>query len=245
MDFLMMRCEVDVVKKILRVFVAGDEIDRRFIPCDLPFDPEDLLSSKDLEDLVSKLSPRPYHSILRSSLKSTGFGTASLENTLDLWYFTELMRVLRRAGAKGAVEFLKKQADVANLMWIYRARILFGLESERVVGYLLPIGRLSRETLREMASVKDEEEYLKKLADLGYEVKLEGRVPSEFLLERVMVRYLVREAKKLLRNKLNGFDMLVGYLHLLEYELRNITTVIETVRYRLEPEVAKAYLIRG
>ena len=60
-----------------------------------------------------------------------------------------------------------------------------------------------------------------------------------------MESYLYGEFSRMVRDYQRDFDMVIGYLHLLEYEMRNIVTVIEAVRYKLDREIAKNYLIRG
>ncbi len=245
---VMMRCEIETLKKVLRIFTAGEEFDPRFLVCDPGFDPDDLLSSRTVEELISKLSRKPYYSILNSTLRE-GVKIGRLENALDLWYFTKLLKIATSSGLRSVVKFLKKQADLMNIVWVYRGRFLFGFEPGKILNTVLPFGyHIRGGILNKLASSKDEEEFFEALAGTPYGDIIPGKdtkVSREFVLERRLIHSLYREARKLIRNYSNGFDVLVGYIHLLEYEIKNITTVIETVRYGLSVEVGGEYLIGG
>ncbi len=239
------RCEIETVKKMMRVFVAGDEFDERFLGCDLPFEVSNLMNSSDMEDFVSKLSSRPYHSILSSSLRSLVSGTGRLENSLDFWYFKTIYSLIKKYGTRKILNFLRKQADLMNSLWIYRGRVIFDLEPGEVMGGILPFGfHLKPEDLKKLSQMnrEDLENEIWKIPIFKYRVSTE--IPTTFLLERIGERYMYIEAKRL-SESFDGFEAMIGYIHLLEYEVRNITTVIESVRYSLEPSVAMPYLIRG
>ena len=242
------RCELDILKKVFRIFSAGEEFDERFLVCEPGFDPHDLLSSRSTDELIGKLSNRPYYSILSGFVGKDMFGTGELENALDIWYFSKLHRVIKSTGSKRILEFFEKQIDLLNLLWIYRGRFLFGYSPEVVLNYTIPFGRhVKSATLSAFTDSSTPEEFLERLGATPYSeiIHETENVPLEFVMDRLFTGYLFREARRMASNFLDGFEMLVGFIHLLEYEIRNITTVVETVRYSLGVEMSRSYIIRG
>ncbi len=242
-EHISLRCELDSVKKILRVLKSGEKVDERFITCDLPFD----INQRDINAFVSSLSSRPYGFLLSSVLKSSGEKTIGrLENALDFWYFKSLIPKVRRSRSRRVMIFLKKQLDLMNAMWVYRGRVLLRLEAEAVLNSLLPYGfHLKSDFLRELASSRTADEFFGRMERTPYgEVFRSVQTPlGDFLMERMMERYMMKMARALTRS-MRGFEMAVGYIHLLEFEIKDITTAIESVRYKLGADVAREYLIR-
>ena len=237
---VMMRCEIETVKKILRILTAGDEIEDRFLVCF----PDGKYSG--VQDFVSSLKGRPYYGIL-SSVQGAGGNLAKMENSLDYWYFSHLLKKLRLSRRSGRViKLFKDQIDLTNIMWIYRAKMLFGYEKERVMNLLLPFGRrFKANQLDDLASSKNVEKLLSKLRGTPYYDYFESSIKSlgEFLIERYVDKYLYRKFATFVKNYMNDFEMVIGYIHLLEYEMKNIVTIIEAVRYDMERSTAKEYLV--
>ncbi|HHY90900.1 MAG TPA: V-type ATPase subunit, partial [Clostridiales bacterium] len=71
-------------------------------------------------------------------------------------------------------------------------------------------------------------------ADDDREVYMERRI------KRYMYFYLLSHRKG---NQMNLIQT-ISYLHLLEYEMRDIISILEAVRYGLKPEDAEHFLIR-
>ena len=237
-----LRCEIETVKRVLRTLTAGEEVEERFTIC-LP----EGVNLSSLQDFISSLSGRPYHGILTSVYGAEG-GIGRMENSLDFWYFSTLLKKLRLAGSPRVVSVFKEQVDLMNVMWVYRARVLFKYSPERTKNLLLPFGkRLKGNALEDLASSGSADEILQKISNTPYRSYLEKAFGGmgEYLLERSMESYLYGEFSRMVRDYQRDFDMVIGYLHLLEYEMRNIVTVIEAVRYKLDREIAKNYLIRG
>lgn len=238
---IMMRCEIETVKKVLRILTAGDEIEERFLIC-FP----DGKRYSNVQDFISSLKGKPYYGIL-SSVHGAGGNLAKMENSLDYWYFSHLLRKLRLSRRAGRIiKLFKDQVDLTNIMWIYRAKILFGYEKERVMNLLLPFGRrFKMNQLEDLASSKSPDELVSKLKGTPYYEYFESSLKSlgEFLIERYIDRYLHRKFLAFVKNYMNDFEMMIGYIHLLEYELKNIVTIIEAVRYDMNRETAKEYLV--
>ncbi len=238
---VMTRCEIETVKKVLRILTAGEDIEDRFLAC-LP----GKKSYSSVQDFVSSLKGKPYYRIL-SSVHGAGGNLAKMENSLDYWYFSHLLRKLRLSSrSRRVIKLFKDQVDLMNIMWIYRAKMLFGYEKERVMNLLLPFGRrFKTNQLDDLASSKSAEELVSKLRGTPYYEYFESSLKSlgEFLIERHIDRYLYRKFLTLVKNYMNDLEMVIGYIHLLEYEMKNIVTVIEAVRYGMDRRTAKEYLV--
>ena len=247
-ELVIERCKIETAKKLLRSAILGESVEERFLACEMGFD-KDVLSLSSVEEVLEIFKEEPLHSVLKSavsSYKETG-SIGGMENFLDFWYFSTLNKILKLFSTRGVLIFFKKQVDLINAMWVYRARVIFRYTPERAVSLTLPFGyHLKRSDLKRLAEVSSREEFFKIMEGTPYgEVFRErGDLPEEYLLERRMDRFLYREAKKLVRSR-NGFDKLVGFMHLLEYEMKDLVTAIELVRYKAPLERARSYLIRG
>ncbi len=249
-DHILYRYEIDVVKKLLRLIHSGEDIEERFIYYSDDETIEKLVEFKTVEEAVEFLKSKPYYQYLKSVLN--GYKESSLvgvlENSLEFWYFKTLNRLLKQYSTRQVILFFKKQVDLTNIMWIYRSKILFGYSQERVLSLLLPFGLYTKgDVASTIASLSTKDEFFEKLKSTPYREIFKERydIPEEFILERRIDKYLYQQAKTLIRDKNNGFNQLIGYVHLIEFELKDLITVIETIRYGLDKDSAFKYLARG
>ncbi|MCD6449757.1 MAG: V-type ATPase subunit [Thermotogaceae bacterium] len=249
-DHLLYRYELDGVKKLLRLIHSGEDIEERFICCGEDETVRKIMESKTVDEAVEVLKSKPYYRYLKSALNSYKESSliGALENSLDFWYFKTLNKLLKQYSTKQAILFFKRQVDLTNIMWIYRSKILFGYSQERVLSLLLPFGLYTKgDAVSSIASLSTREEFLERLKSTPYGEIFKERydIPEEFILERQIDKYLYQQAKELIRDKNSGLNQLIGYVHLIEYELKDLITVIETIRYSLDKDSAFKYLIRG
>ena len=109
-------------------------------------------SADSMETLVSVLSDTPYGDVLR---KVAGSGSTTLfdyEFALDMFYFRDLWKRVRKELKKedreAVLESVGVTIDTLNLQWIYRAKRYYGMKAADVYALIIPVHyRLNQENV--------------------------------------------------------------------------------------------------
>jgi len=252
--FMEKRFEIENIKFVLRSLHSGhpEYIEKRkLFPLNhRTVDEDSLVSVKSFEDILNVFRGTEYQKILESSYQSYA-KTQKIQhllNSLDFWYFTTMKKTLDSMPgySKGLKELFYKQVDLTNIQWIYRARILFKLSTGEVLNFLIPFRRnLTKEDLQELASSNTATDFIGKLSSHPYGKYFKGIDENMFpyVIERACEKALLDDSKRLISMIQNGFDVMVGYIHIREFEYRDLITLIEAKRYSLSNEKMANYLI--
>ena len=92
---------------------------------------------------------------------------------------------------------------------------------------------------------KDDEELFQLMADSHYKKLFEHETLTERYLERDMDRYLYHEFIKSERESSLNMITVVTFTHRLEFEMRDLFTIIEAKHYGVKSIELKNYLIRA
>ena len=126
-----------------------------------------------------------------------------------------------------------------NLMWIYRSRTKLELPPELVYSYIIPIYYHVRQAdILKMANAKSKDELLELLQQTRYAALFMGKD-----LELEYLRMFQTLCMRMLRSDPYSLASIQCYMWLKEIEFRNIISIIESIRYGLEPEDMQEYLI--
>lgn len=202
-------------------------------------------SADSMETLVSVLSDTPYGDVLR---KVAGSGSTTLfdyEFALDMFYFRDLWKRVRKELKKedreAVLESVGVTIDTLNLQWIYRAKRYYGMKAADVYALIIPVHyRLNLEQVKRMAEAESTEEMLNFAKETRYGKYLQEMEKSN--LERVgsMIQENVHRA--LMRQNPYSAACLEVYLYRKEQEVHRIITAMECVRYGLPAEKIREYL---
>lgn len=196
-------------------------------------------SADSMETLVSVLSDTPYGDVLR---KVAGSGSTTLfdyEFALDMFYFRDLWKRVRKELKKedreAVLESVGVTIDTLNLQWIYRAKRYYGMKAADVYALIIPVHyRLNLEQVKRMAEAESTEEMLNFAKETRYGKYLQEMEKPN--LERVgsMIQENVHRA--LMRQNPYSAACLEVYLYRKEQEVHRIITAMECVRYGLPAE---------
>ena len=253
----MERAQAAALKKALRYVLTrhGDRetIRGRFaaIPyASLPFDL--LLSSRDFQDFSDALRETPYFERLREPLKRLAAGEENLfpaEAAIDREVLVRLHRAAEdlSPGERGPVmRLLGVRFDMLNISWIYRSLRYYDLTPEERIARLLPFRyRLHASSLRKMARSADLDEVWPVMKSTVYGAAFAEAPPAEEMaMDRDLRRYLLKTAHSVFRRGSPDLSTLMAYLTLLESEVRDLTTLIEDVRYDYDRRHAALFMAR-
>jgi len=251
----LIRFEISDIKLFLKEFMGRgslEEIKDSFIASGkyAHLDYERMLQSKNLEEFIENINEKAYQKLLKPYLEEEPERRLFyMEMALDRLYFKKLadqIKHLSKEDQKAFGEFFGRQVDLMNLQWIYRGLKFYGLSPEELINYSLPGGlEFHYERLKSLCYSKNDEELIEKISRSSYGFLVDHadddrEVYMERRIKRYMYFYLLSHRKG---NQMNLIQT-ISYLHLLEYEMRDIISILEAVRYGLKPEDAEHFLIR-
>lgn len=252
-DTLIMRYEIDVLKSMLWLLDGGkigefeyylnlpDFLDKNV---NLPL--TELATSKDYSQFMQKLRGTKYEKpLLKFMNLSYPIKNFDIEMALDQYYFHQILNQKNKAGKsdKKVLEYLVvSDIDLMNMLWIYRSKFHYGLSKESVYNLIIPYyHKLSRDTITSLVESPDAAAFMEQAHKTGYARVFESTDPRE--LDMQYKKFMLRLYERQLHRNENNFGIVISYLSILEVEIKNIISIIEGIRYSLEPEQVREYLL--
>jgi len=124
-----------------------------------------------LEGVIAAFDKTPYYPVL----KEYKGDLAEIENNLDKWYYSNLMKAAIETGNKLFLKSLRIRIDLKNLKMLFRMKHA-GLERDAILRYLIPRGmelkendltRLAALSLDEFVRALEEYSYWKPISDVS------------------------------------------------------------------------------
>lgn len=251
MKALLIRYEVEDLKLIIRAISRTENVrsletlfihSKKFSNLDY----EQLLNVTSIEDLAGLLRGTIYEDAFRSiTQEDLEVREFHAEMNLDAVYFNNLIKKSKRLALedrKILEELIGINIDLINLQWLYRSHKYYGLSSEEILNYTLPGGIKYRfSQLKDLIYQAEPLEAVINSAKYTYPKIIAAK---DIYIERKTYQYLYEMFQKVNRNNRMNVAKLVSVLHFLEYEIRDIITIIEGIRYDVPVEEMKDFLIR-
>lgn len=251
--FFLVRMEIDEILSYLRYLNAGHETEYLF---SLPsyfaehadFDLYSLAKVRSFDELLRLLADTPYAEILKKydPANADAQDNVQIDNTFDRYYYKYLNRAIENNFAGQDKDKLKRavgvEIDLLNIAQIIRLKRYFNAPAEYIRSLLVPhTVRVKPEVLNKMVEAVDADAALAVLADTPYAGFF---APGSFeYIEEGASRVIYDYNKKLLATSTSSAVAMMAYLNLKQLELRNIVTIIESVRYGLHPADTEKLLV--
>lgn len=249
-----LRYEIEDIKLYLRAIARNEDlaaIKERAVYSGLysTLDYESLTQAKSVEEYINSLKNTIYYDALESySNESGGKLLFYAEMSLDKLYFRLLYDQAGKLDKKDETAFkelLGKNIDLFNLEWIYRGTKFFKLSPEELINYTLMNGYyLKYKILKEICYSKSENELINTMLNTRYSFLFDNHDTLDLLMERRIERYLYFQFLDYYHKEKLGIITALAYIHLLEYEIRDIIAITEAIRYGLSKDEINKYLIR-
>jgi len=249
-----MRSEVEDLKVYLRHFVRGANranISNIFVAKGKrsSLDYELLNESVSLEDFIDKLKGTRYHKILKLYINEEPKKILFyMEMNLDRIYFkawSDSMMKLKGDEKEYLMLTIGRNIDFLNIQWIYRGLKYYDLSPEELLNYTLEHGYYFKyKSLKDLCYSESSEEVIRKIGKSKYGEMFDYEKGLERFLEIEMERLVYNTTKAM--DKKSNLNILkaVGFIHEVEFEMRDIFTIVEAKRYQLTKEEIKKYLVR-
>ncbi|MGC8612356.1 MAG: V-type ATPase subunit [Athalassotoga sp.] len=262
MHLLFYRYEVENLKIAIRSVLNKEEYNinemkRRFF--DLgersTIDPVKILGAKNQDEILDVLSGTPYQEVVRNAFASYKQTSpinliGIVENALDSWLLAKTISASKNLGTSDQAivkEIEGERADITDIEWLVRIKAFYDLKPEEAYNSLLPFHfRLRPDHLHAMCDSKG----LKELVDVikeGPYSDVYKELTEENALSRITLlgrRYLRLKAKGSI-TKLGNFSIATyfHYVLLKEFEIMDVATITEGVRYGIKPDEIKERLV--
>lgn len=207
---------------------------------------ENLSNAKTMDEFVLALSGTDYHSLF-TRLRNAGYESLhEYEVELDLYYFKRVWKLKERIldGKERAffTHMLGTEIDFLNILWIYRSKQFYDMDFAKILADLIPCRyKLNHDSINQLAEASSTEEFFHNLEATYYGpfFKTE-RFPNMEQIARSRITKLCEESS---RKYPSSMAPILNYLHLREQELNRLTTALECIRYKLEPDETLRYIL--
>lgn len=250
--------ELDNLKAILRGIATGatwQQVRYVLFPLDYftVLRPEELLKTGNVNAAVELLRGTSYYETLSYALEryTTEQSPFPLEVALDLDYLRTLWDDVNRLSGEDyqqAMRIIGTQIDMTNLLWAMRYRVYHHLSEEEIINYTVPFGyKVHDEDIRTIATGDDMTQVITRcypdLADVHPLLQEPRRGLPE--LEIRLQRYVAEQCQAAFIGYPFHIGIPLAYLLLNEFEIQDLTVLIEAKTARVPAEVFKAHLVLG
>ena len=208
-----------------------------------------IANARDYDDFLDALKRTPYFELL-SGFKPDDKGqlpVSDIENKLYAQILSHVLALIKKK-TKGSERrelesIIKTVNDYAAFSRILRMKKYYNLSPEIIKSYMLPeYGSLSPKLVNRMCEAESSAEVFQIMQSTGCG-RLIGKIGYKHAGD-ISPRVQYRLAKKHIHFSSNPTVVMVSFMFLSEIELMNIISLIEGVRYRIDPKTIQSLIIR-
>jgi V/A-type H+-transporting ATPase subunit C len=250
--------EIDNLKAVLRGIVTGAVWDRVLYML-FPLGPVTVLPARRMmeagtvEAAVELLRDTPYYDTLTHSMERYAAEQSlfPLEVALDLHYWRTLWHDVNRLPGQDRTQALRvvgSLVDLNNLMWAIRYRVYHQFSEEEIINYTLPFGyRVRDEDIKSIAAGADLAQVVISLYPQLTGVDALLQQPQHGLpdLEHRLQRHVAAQCQTAFTGYPFHVGIPLGYLILTEWEIQDLTVVIEAKSVHMPIEQFASQLLLG
>ncbi|WP_353094921.1 V-type ATPase subunit [Tissierella praeacuta] len=250
---LMLRHEIEELKLYLRAFERKEDLVKIENLSLLKekyysFDLKKVRNSSNLEEFIENLKDTMYYKALNPYKNEEHSKVIFyMEMNLDRLYFNELKSQSKNLKKEDKIIFEKilgVNEDLLNIEWIYRGIKFYNLLPEELINFTLPYGsEFNYKKLKEMC-YSNEEQLKEIVLKTQYDFLFDTEKDIDLYMERRIQRYLYYRFLDVFKRAKMDINLSMAYIHLLEYEIRDIISILEAKKYGLTLQETKDYLVR-
>lgn len=209
---------------------------------------EHVLKAVTLREFILALEGSEFYDYVEPLLDGKRENLFRLEMALDMAYFSILKKSsekLEKGDRKIVEEYEGMVSDLYNLQWIYRGKKYYMLSPEELLNYTIDMGnRINFFKRRQLCYSRNLEELNNMARELGYGFLFKKEETGDIYMERRINRFLYYRLKALSKRYPMSIIQAIAYTQFLEFEIRDIISIAECIRYNLSPEESGRFLIR-
>jgi V/A-type H+-transporting ATPase subunit C len=212
-------------------------------------DADRLFAARQVRDIIFALEGTEYYKFLIPLVD--GNVTENLfrfEMVMDMAYYSILQKEWSKLSKRDMAILQHAQgviADLLNIQWIYRGKKFYKLSPEEILNYTINIGyRLNFNLLKELCYTQSLEEFHRIVHNTRYGFLFKKDETTDIYMERRMERHIFFELKAMARSNSLSVISAFAFIMFLEYEVKDIISIVEAIRYEIPIEQAHRYVVR-
>jgi len=212
-------------------------------------EPEKLFQARTIRDLIYLLKGSEFYEFLIPLVDGRRENLFRFEMALDTGYFNIIQN--RRLNILPIDKYLIKKweglmADLYNIQWIYRGKKFYQLSPEELLNYTINIGdKLSYKNRQQMCYSKTPADLNQMTLETPYNFLFKKEeISTDIYMERRINRFLFYKLKRLNRRYPLSIIQTITYIWELELEIKDIISIVESIRYQLSSEDIKKFLVK-
>ena len=235
-NLLISKYEIRCIKRAIKLLYSKNEYDENIkIWTNTIFtDLKGLESIKSIDEFLKIINNTKYKKILKKYFvnKDTEYSIFEIENELDKMY---LKSIYNSAGNnKNLKKMIGAKIDFTNILWIYRMKKYYNFSEDKIEKSIIDINyALKKNQILLLVKAKNIEELNEILKKTVY-----SNIATDdiYELECNMKKYLHGLYIKNFKSNLLSINCIYSYLNLVEFENKDIISIIEAVRYGIDKE---------
>ncbi len=208
---------------------------------------EHLLEADNFNELADMLRDTEFYKVLspfknNKEMQKSFYIDIALDNFVAVRVDKYARKYLSPSDAALAKATYGAEYDLRNLTCILRAKLRFDTSKEQIYAFIVPVyHKLKKETITELVNSGSYEEaigIIKAKTPYGNAFDANDR-----FMEKRTNEYLFNLHRKLLKQYPYSVQCARGYIAQRKFEIKNIVSIIEGIRYNLTPTQISDYLI--
>ncbi|GFR34416.1 V-type ATPase subunit [Thermobrachium celere] len=211
---------------------------------------DQIVKAKSIAELIELLNGSIYYPYLKNLVDGNKEENLfRFEMALDKAYFVILLKKIKKLSKEDIKAFYNifgPIVDMLNIQWIYRGKKFFKMYPDELFNYTIEgYGKLNYKLLKDLCYTKTIEELEEKIKRTEYSFLIKGDDMQDIYMERRMNRYIYYKAIKTIRKNKKDISSVLALMQIIEFEIRDIISITEMVRYRIDSSQVGDFLIKA
>lgn len=248
--FLSFRFETNIIKYCLQ-HVYNQEYEYKgshfddFFSKRLKVNLEQLSTAKTIDEFINLLKDTEYYPILKAIQNTNNPTLFDYEMQLDIYYFKKAWKLkdkyLKGDNNRAYTEILGKKVDLLNILWIYRSKKYYDIDPSKIYNYIIPISyKIKKKEITALIESNSVDELITLMKSSYYVRSYEISEVTSF--ENLYQTLLIKIYKSNKQKYPNSMAPVQQFLYLKGIEIDRLTTVLECIRYKLQPDEILSYV---
>ncbi|MDF2609144.1 MAG: H+transporting two-sector ATPase subunit [Lachnospiraceae bacterium] len=252
LDLTFFRYEINILKTCIQMIYSEKE-DYDLSAFNLFFEKHSninvsaLASSKSMEEYIGYLKGTEYYSMFVRMQNTSGITSFDYEMMLDIYYFRKMWKLkdklLSGDNLKALTHSLGSEIDLLNILWLYRSKKFYDIHPQNAFSYIIPISyKLKKEQLSKLLDAVTIDEFVNNLKHTHYSNIIPSLLDGtmEIAYQKILTKINQLNASKYP----NSMAPVNFYLYKKQLEIKRLTTALECIRYKLEPQDILKYVLQ-
>jgi V/A-type H+-transporting ATPase subunit C len=235
---------INTQSKIASLPAIYDDFFRSHSDLDIP----KIYGAFNLDQMLEYLKGTEYYALLAGRTGDAATRTFDYEAALDQYFYESMWKSINRKFSASLASTLKdlygSTIDLLNILWIYRSRFHYNLPSTDIIKVLIPVNHhINTSSLRDLTEADTAEEFNSICRESYYfrHYKISDVSKLDESYHTIIHDICTKAAKR------DPYSIATIYAYLVskDYERRNLTRMLECIRYCLEPSEIMKYINGG